>query len=289
MIPPGRPGPSGNGTAIVRHGMTAEGKQRDRCRECRLGRGRTFLLAYTYAGQSPEVTQQSVAMALKASGLRETARGLHVRPPPVMTERKTRHLRSNTCITQGGSACHQSAWRGRAVAPRSLTTAAGCPPHSRRGGALAARKPSRGGAGMPWIIPGGPCWRLSLGDGRMTCFSNGKSAWPLCTSPASLPMAGAPTSVIAIPRSPRWAKPRRQRATASPSMCRPGSSGSCVVRSVFPQRPRCMISCWVSSSTATHWGWLSDEESTALKHLPFENTDFNSLRPFLSLTQTVER
>jgi hypothetical protein len=51
------------GTDIVRHGTTPEGKQRYRCRECRLGRGRTFLLEYTYAGQSPEVKQQIVDMA----------------------------------------------------------------------------------------------------------------------------------------------------------------------------------------------------------------------------------
>lgn len=31
-------------TDIVRHGRSPEGKQRYRCRECREGRGRTFLL-----------------------------------------------------------------------------------------------------------------------------------------------------------------------------------------------------------------------------------------------------
>ena len=51
------------GIDIVRHGTTLEGKQRYRCRECLLGRGRTFLLEYTYAGQSPEVKQQIVDMA----------------------------------------------------------------------------------------------------------------------------------------------------------------------------------------------------------------------------------
>ena len=84
-----------HGTDIVRHGMTAEGKQRYRCRECRLGRGRTFLLEYTYAGQSPEVKQQIVEMALNASGMRDTARVLHVSPTTVITELKKRHLRSN--------------------------------------------------------------------------------------------------------------------------------------------------------------------------------------------------
>jgi transposase-like protein len=80
---------------MVRHGMTAEGKQRYRCRECRLGRGRTFLLDYAYAGQSSEVKQQIVDMALNASGIRDTARVLHVSPATVIKELKKRHLRSN--------------------------------------------------------------------------------------------------------------------------------------------------------------------------------------------------
>jgi hypothetical protein len=42
-------------TDIVKHGLSSEGKQRYRCRACREGRGRTFLLEYTYAGQSPAV------------------------------------------------------------------------------------------------------------------------------------------------------------------------------------------------------------------------------------------
>jgi transposase-like protein len=82
------------GIDIVRHGTTLEGKQRYRCRECLLGRGRTFLLEYTYAGQSPEVKQQIVDMALNASGIRDTARVLHVSPTTVLKELKKRHLRS---------------------------------------------------------------------------------------------------------------------------------------------------------------------------------------------------
>ena len=80
------------GTDIVRHGTTSEGKQRSRCRACLLGRGRTCLLAYTYAGQSPEVKQQIVEMALNASGIRDTARVLHVSPTTVINELKKRHL-----------------------------------------------------------------------------------------------------------------------------------------------------------------------------------------------------
>src|SRR5712664_2676941 len=81
--------PYGQGTDIVRHSTTPEGKQRYRCRAC-LDRGRTFLLEYTYAGHSPDVKQQIVDMAMNASGIRDTARVLHVSPTTVMKELKKR-------------------------------------------------------------------------------------------------------------------------------------------------------------------------------------------------------
>ena len=82
------------GIDIVRHGKSPEGKQRYRCRQCREGSGRTFLLAYSYAGQSPEVKQQIVDMAMNASGIRDTARVLHVSPTTVLKELKKRNLTS---------------------------------------------------------------------------------------------------------------------------------------------------------------------------------------------------
>src|SRR6266540_5498737 len=75
--------PHCHGTDIVRHGTTRQGKQRYRCRACP-ERGRTFLLEYTYAGQSPDVKQQIVEMAMNASGIRGTARVLHVSPTTVI-------------------------------------------------------------------------------------------------------------------------------------------------------------------------------------------------------------
>ena len=74
------------GINIVQPGTTPEGKQRYRCRECRLGRGQTFLLDYTYAGQSHEVKQQIVDMAMNASGIRDTARVSHISPTTVIRE-----------------------------------------------------------------------------------------------------------------------------------------------------------------------------------------------------------
>ncbi len=72
------------GTDIVRHGTSPEGKQRYRCRACLPGRGHTFLLDYAYAGRSPDVKQQIIEMAMNASGVRDTARVLHVSPTTVI-------------------------------------------------------------------------------------------------------------------------------------------------------------------------------------------------------------
>ena len=83
-----------HGTDIVRHGQTRQGKQRYRCREQRCA-GRTFLLDYAYAGQSPEVKRQIVDMAMNASGIRDTARMLHVSPTTVIKELKKRPLHSS--------------------------------------------------------------------------------------------------------------------------------------------------------------------------------------------------
>ena len=82
------------GTYIVRHGTSPEGKQRYRCRACP-ERGRTFLIEYTYAGQSPEVKQHIVEMGLNASGSRDSARVLHVSASIVIIEIKKRNLTSS--------------------------------------------------------------------------------------------------------------------------------------------------------------------------------------------------
>lgn len=84
--------PHCQGTDIVRHGKSPEGKQRYRCRQCREGRGRTFLLDYSYAGQSSEVKEQIAEMAMNASGIRDTARVLKISTQTVMKELKKRNL-----------------------------------------------------------------------------------------------------------------------------------------------------------------------------------------------------
>ena len=76
--------PNCQGTDMVRHGTTRQGKQRYWCRET-LCAGRTFFLTYAYAGRSPNVKQQIVDMALHSSGIRDTARVLHVSPTTLET------------------------------------------------------------------------------------------------------------------------------------------------------------------------------------------------------------
>jgi InsA C-terminal domain len=55
-------------------------------------RGRTFLLDYSYPGQSQHIKDQMVDMAMNASGIRDTARVLHVSPTTVIKELKKRSL-----------------------------------------------------------------------------------------------------------------------------------------------------------------------------------------------------
>src|SRR5262252_9345064 len=86
--------PHCQGTDIIRHGKTRQGKQRSCCQET-VCDGRTFLLDYSYTGHSAAIKQQIVDMAMNASGIRDTARVLHVSPTTVIKAlKKTRAAKS---------------------------------------------------------------------------------------------------------------------------------------------------------------------------------------------------
>src|SRR5499426_4804492 len=108
MIIPVLPCPNCQGTDIVRHGKTRQGKQRYRCREKGCA-GRTFLLEYAYAGQSPAVKQQIVDMAMNASGIRDTARVLHVSPTTGIKE-----LKKKRAGVAAGESCGAGGLKSRA-------------------------------------------------------------------------------------------------------------------------------------------------------------------------------
>jgi transposase-like protein len=54
--------------------------------------GRTFILDYADPGQSRQVKEQIVDMAMNGSGIRDTARVLHVSTSTVIQEFKKSHL-----------------------------------------------------------------------------------------------------------------------------------------------------------------------------------------------------
>src|SRR5499425_3575261 len=62
---------------IVKRGKTARGTQRYLCQNTLCVRG-SFLLDYCNRGCLPEVKQSIIDMSLNASGIRDTARSLHI-------------------------------------------------------------------------------------------------------------------------------------------------------------------------------------------------------------------
>src|SRR5205807_7690267 len=68
---------------IVKRGKTRRGTQRYLCHNTACI-PQSFLLEYRYQGRLPEVKQQIIDMSLNASGVRDTARVLHISPDPVL-------------------------------------------------------------------------------------------------------------------------------------------------------------------------------------------------------------
>ncbi len=72
---------------IIKHGRLVTGKQRYLCQNLDCLR-RTFVLNTEQPGRKREVKQKIVEMALNGSGIRDTARVLHVSPATVIRELK---------------------------------------------------------------------------------------------------------------------------------------------------------------------------------------------------------
>ena len=70
---------------IVKRGKTARGTQRYLCQNTLCAQG-SFLLDYCHRGCLPEVKQTIIDMSLNASGIRDTARSLHICPNTVLRE-----------------------------------------------------------------------------------------------------------------------------------------------------------------------------------------------------------
>ena len=94
--------PTCQGTDVVKHGKTSDGKPRFRCQDATCP-GVTFIRAYVYQGRIPSVKRQIIDMSLNSSGIRDIARVLHVSPTTVMQELKKR-ARTASCQSKHVSA-----------------------------------------------------------------------------------------------------------------------------------------------------------------------------------------
>jgi insertion element IS1 protein InsB len=83
--------PDCDGIEVIKHGKTSDGKQRYFCQHPECAR-RTFILQYTYSGDSLQVKQQISDMAMNGSGIRDTVRVLQISPTTVIAELKKRAI-----------------------------------------------------------------------------------------------------------------------------------------------------------------------------------------------------
>jgi len=70
-------------TEVIKAGKQTNGAQRYQCQNARCER-RIFLLQYQDRGRALEIRRQVVAMAIKGSGIRDTARMLRISPTTVI-------------------------------------------------------------------------------------------------------------------------------------------------------------------------------------------------------------
>ena len=103
--------PSCQNTDVIKHGITAQGKQRYRCKDSGCP-SQTFLVEYSHHGRLPEVKQQILEMTLNGSGIRDIARVLHISPTTVIDELKKRASASTR--QQSGNPTHGSKREPRA-------------------------------------------------------------------------------------------------------------------------------------------------------------------------------
>ena len=76
---------------IIKRGKTARGTQRYLCQNALCAQG-SFLLDYRNRGCVPEVKDLIIDMSLNASGVRDTARSLHISPTTVLSELKKKEV-----------------------------------------------------------------------------------------------------------------------------------------------------------------------------------------------------
>jgi transposase-like protein len=81
--------PHGHTTDVMKHGVTDQGKPRDRGQHAN-GPSHTFIIDYRDQGRLPSITQQIIDMARNGSGIRDMARVLKMSQTTVMETFKKR-------------------------------------------------------------------------------------------------------------------------------------------------------------------------------------------------------
>ncbi len=100
-------------TDVVKHGQTADGKQRFFCQTSLCTR-QTFLLEYVDHGRLPDVKQQIVDMTMNGSGIRDIARVLHISPTTVIeTLKKEREIQAVNQAVYPSHLQRYSMWSSR--------------------------------------------------------------------------------------------------------------------------------------------------------------------------------
>jgi insertion element IS1 protein InsB len=79
--------PTCQSTNVIQHGITVQGKPRDRCKTPNCS-AQTFLVEHSHQGRVPEGKQQSLEMTLNGCGIRHIVRVLHISPTTVIEELK---------------------------------------------------------------------------------------------------------------------------------------------------------------------------------------------------------
>ena len=86
--------PKCQGTQVIKHGKSPEGKQRYLCQNAQCDQ-ETFMLDYTYKARQSGVKDQIVDMTMNGSGVRDIARVLKISPNTVITELKKKNQSFN--------------------------------------------------------------------------------------------------------------------------------------------------------------------------------------------------
>ena len=130
-------------TDVIKHGITAQGKQRYRGKHPSCAY-QTCLVEYSHHGRLPEVTQQILEMTLKGRGIRDMARVLHLSPTTVIEALKKsasaptpQQIQPSNLWIQERSSLRSTKWTKWKFM---------------KCGVLLGRKPNNEGFRLPWII-----------------------------------------------------------------------------------------------------------------------------------------